>query len=114
MSVIRDQFSVGGIATARCISDAQAIRMEWLNNGVIVASDTNTRELNLTFSPVNDSIHNLVYVCRVTRNGEEGTLIMAVQNFTVTVAGEIILVVQLKSLLCLSHSQFLLLSSIPL
>ena len=41
------------------------------------------QELDLIFSPVNDSIHNQVYICRVTRM--EGSL--AEQNFTVTVKG---------------------------
>ena len=84
MSIIRDQFNVGDSATARCSSDAAAVRIEWLNNGVVVGSDTSTQQLSLVFSPINDSIHNQVYVCRVTRGGGA----QAEQNFTVIVDGK--------------------------
>ena len=36
------------------------------------AAFTDIQELDLDFSPVNDSIHNQVYVYRVTRDGENG------------------------------------------
>ena len=84
VSIIRDQFNVGDSATARCSSDTAAARIEWLNNGVVVESDTSTQQLSLVFSPVNDSIHNQVYVCRVTREGGAQTE----QNFTVIVDGK--------------------------
>ena len=85
MSIARDQFYVGQSATATCRSITPATRMEWLRNGEVVASAASTgiQELELVFSPVNDSIHNQVYVCRVTRNS--GTV---AQNFTVQVNGE--------------------------
>ena len=88
MSIIRDQFSVGDSATASCVSDNQATRMEWLSNGVVVETAMSTQQLDLEFSPVNDSIHNQVYVCRVTRE----SAIQVQQNFTVRVDG--------KNLLC--------------
>ena len=88
VTIIRDQFSVGSSAMARCSSDNLAARMEWLNNEVVVASAISTQQLNLMFSPVNDSIHNQVYVCRVTRDGENGMLVTAVQNFTANVDGK--------------------------
>ena len=83
VSTVRDQLNVGASATATCFSDASATRMEWLHNGVVVASDTSTQQLNLVFSPVNDSIHNQVYVCRVTRGGGA----QAEQDFTAIVDG---------------------------
>jgi hypothetical protein len=57
--------------------------MKWLQNGVAVLSDMSTQQLNLVFSPVSDSIHNQVYVCRVTRQGGA----QAEQNFTAIVDG---------------------------
>ena len=92
MSIVRDQFSVGGSATASCRSDNQATRMEWLSNGVVVATAMSTEQLDLEFSPVNDSIHNQVYVCRVTREGD----VQVEQNFTVRVNGKTILHISIR------------------
>jgi hypothetical protein len=88
VTIVRDQFSVGSSAMAQCSSDNLAARMEWINNQIVVTSASSTQQLNLVFSPVNDSIHNQVYVCRVTRDGENGTTVTAVQNFTVNVDGK--------------------------
>ena len=87
--MVRDQFSIGQSATASCKSDAPATMIEWLRDGMVVESDafTGIQELDLVFSPVNDSIHNQIYVCRVTRDGENGMTVTAVQNFTVNVDG---------------------------
>ena len=87
MLIIRDQFTVGQSATARCFSDVPATRTEWLTNGVVVESAASTQQLNLMFSPVNDSIHNHVYTCRVTRAVDGMT---ATQNFTVYVDGKMV------------------------
>ena len=84
MSIIRDQFNVGDNATASCISDNQATRMEWLNNGMVIETAMSTQQLDLEFSPVNDSIHNQVYICRVTRGDD-----VQEQNFTVRVDGKL-------------------------
>ena len=85
VSIVRDQFYVGRSATATCRSVTPATRMEWLRNGDMVASvaSASIQVLDLVFSLVNDSIHNQVYVCRVTR--DSGTVS---QNFTVQVNGE--------------------------
>ena len=66
--------------------------IEWLRDGVVVESEASTdiQELDLTFSTVNDSIHNQVYVCRVMRVTDEEN-VTAVQNFTVNVAGMVVL-----------------------
>ena len=85
VSLVTDPFTVGQSATARCMSDIPAKMIEWLTNGSIIESATSTQQLNLVFSPVNDSIHNMVYVCRVTRMG--GT--QAEKNVTVTVNGKL-------------------------
>ena len=60
-SIDRDQLNIGASATAKWFSNAPATRMEWLQNGIVL-SDMSTQQLNLVFSPVNDSIHNQVYI----------------------------------------------------
>ena len=93
MFIVQDEFSVGQSATTSCISDAPATRIEWLIDEVVVESATSNgiQELDLVFSPVNDSIHNQVYVCRVTRDGRDGMPVTAMQNFTVNVKGKMML-----------------------
>ena len=95
--IIRDQFSIGESATASCKSDAPATMIEWLKDGVVVESVafTGIQELDLVFSPINDSIHNRVYVCRVTRDGGNGMIVTAVQNFTVNVDGKMMVSVSM-------------------
>ena len=90
--IIRDLFSIGESAIASCKSDAPAIMIEWLRDGVVVesASFSGIQELDLEFSQVNDSIHNQVYACRITRDGGNGMTVTAVQNFTVNVDGKMI------------------------
>ena len=94
MSIIRDQFSVGESVTASCKSDTPASMIEWLRDGMVVesAAFTGIQELDLVFSPVNDSIHTQVYVCRVTRDGGNGISVITVQNFTVIVGGKMMIV----------------------
>ena len=88
--IIRDQFSLGQSATASCKSDAPALRIEWLRDGVVVNSSTSIRiqELELIFFPVNDSIHNQIYVCKVTKDGGNGMQVTVLQNFTVNIDGK--------------------------
>ena len=92
--IIQDQFTVGESAIASCKSDAPATRIEWLRDGMVVksAAFTGIQELDLVFSPVNDSIHTQVYVCRVARDGGNETTVSAVQNFTVKVDGKMAMV----------------------
>ena len=85
MSIIRNQFTVGGSATATCESDTLPDTIEWLTDGVVLDSATSTQQLDLVFPLVNDSIHNQDYTCRVTREGG----MTATQNFTVKVDGKI-------------------------
>ena len=88
VTTLRDQFTVGQSAIARCFSNAPATRMEWLTNGVVVESAASTQQLNLVFPLVNDSIHHQVYTCRVIRVVDGMT---ATQNFTVNVDGKMVL-----------------------
>ena len=91
--IIRDQFTVGESVTASCKSDAPASTIEWLRDGMVVESGafTGIQELDLVFSPVNDSINIQVYVCRVTRDGGNGMTVIAVQNFTLNVVGKMMM-----------------------
>ena len=82
--IVHDQFSVGEFARATCTSDTPTTRMEWIRNGVVVASAVSTQEVVLSIPQVTDNIHGQVYVCRVTRNGG----MVATQNFTVQVNGK--------------------------
>ena len=94
MFIVRDEFSVGESVTASCKSDAPALKIEWLRDGMVVesAAFTGIQELDLVLSPVNDSIHTQVYVCRVTRDGGNGISVITVQNFTVIVGGKMMIV----------------------
>ena len=88
MFIIRDQLEVGQSATATCKSDIPATRIEWLttaNGEEVIKNANSTQELNLVFSLVNDSIHDKVYTCRVTR--VRGMI--ATQNLTLNVNGKI-------------------------
>ena len=96
MFIIWDQYIIGHSAMATCKSDTLATKMEWLRDGVVVESATSTQKLDLMFSPVNDSIHNQIYICRVTR--EEGIPKIAVQNFTVKVDGKTMLLKRINNL----------------
>ena len=58
---------VGQSATATCFSDTEASMIEWLYSEMTLESNTSAKQLTLTFSQVNDSIHGEVYTCRVTR-----------------------------------------------
>ena len=98
MFIVRDTdfiISVGESATASCKSDSPASMIEWLRDGMVVESAAfiDIQELDLVFSPVNDSIHTQVYVCRVTRNGGNGITVTTIQNFTVIVGGKIIMMI---------------------
>ena len=74
---------------------------------------TGIRELDLAFSPVNDSIHTQVYMCRVTRDGGDGMTVTAVQNFTVNVVGNYkIMMVSILIIMLLCTSQFSLLLNV--
>ena len=69
MDVSQGQLTVGENAVITCSSVIQA-SLEWLDNeGRVVASVSSQKQLELMFNPVNDSLHNTQYTCRVTREG---------------------------------------------
>ena len=61
--------SVGDNGTLLCKSIIPVDAIEWLNSdGEVIVSDINTSELSLAFAPVNTSIHNQMYTCRVNKS----------------------------------------------
>lgn len=59
--------TVGSNAGIWCRSDTQTERIEWLmSDGRIIIGEAE-QELQLSFNPVNDSIHGNVYICNVMR-----------------------------------------------
>ena len=54
---------VGQNATITCTSDLNVQTVEWMFNDDVVASSS-SQEVDLTFSPVVDYLHNREYICR--------------------------------------------------
>ena len=76
---------MGSNASITCRSDIDAQRMEWLTQeGTIIVSESNVTQLNLTFTPVSDSVHGQVYICRVVRSSSD----TPEQNFTLNIEGQ--------------------------
>ena len=86
------EFSVGSTTSVSCRSDSQPLRIEWLNDdNEVVASvnDNSSRSLNLTFNPVNDTIHGKIYICKVEIRNETSMNNEQVSvNFTVEATGK--------------------------
>ena len=61
-----DDVFVGESASLTCSSDLDVTTIEWFLDGQVVLSNTGQQELELTFNPVPDTIHNSEYSCRVT------------------------------------------------
>ena len=78
-------FKIGSSANISCRSDTPTEKMEWLRDGDVVVAAQSTQRLDLIFDVVNDSIHNQVYMCRVTRKAIDITE----QNLTISVEGEL-------------------------
>ena len=73
---------MGSNISITCRSDTDTERMEWLTQeGTVIILERNVTQLNLIFTPVNDSIHGQVYICRAIRSGSD----MPEQNFTMNV-----------------------------
>jgi len=56
--------TLGDEVTITCSYDLSLTSIEWLYNGITVMSTTDS-QLNLTFSPVNETVNNRQYTCRV-------------------------------------------------
>ena len=98
MTLHSDPFIVGMSATLMCTSDVSADQIEWLDSERrVVARVTSMDRLDLTFNPVNDSIHNSVYTCRVTKGEARNE-----ESVTIDVTG-IKLITILQALECKSY-----------
>ena len=84
----RNQFAVGDVATITCSFDLDLTSIEWLYSGAIVARTT-APQLSLTFNPVNDTINNRQYTCRVATSygTQEETIAIGVQGSMTEVNG---------------------------
>ena len=79
---------MGSDATITCQSDIATERIEWLTQErTVIVYESNATQLNLTFTPVNDSIHGQVYICRVMIAVTRNNTGVAEQNFTMNVEG---------------------------
>lgn len=88
IEIISGNLSVGDNGSLSCKSIIDAEVMEWLNsNGGVIASLTDARRLNLTFVPVNTSINNQMYTCRVNKSA------LVNETIAVSVTGKIMNVI---------------------
>ncbi len=84
-------FIVGDMATLTCVSETDAIMIEWFDgNNAQVNMTTAGRTLDYILNPVSDDLHETTFTCRVTR--VFGT---AEQNITLDVTGELQSIVNL-------------------
>ena len=82
-------FVVGQDATISCVTDIPTNDIVWKQGNSVVTHHqfrTMISQLNLTFSPVNDSIHGTTYTCEANLTGS-GDQPPATANVTVTVEG---------------------------
>ena len=88
IEIVSENLSVGENGSLSCKSIIDVEVMEWLNsNGEVIASLTDARRLNLTFAPVNTSINNQMYTCRVNHRASVN------KTITVSVAGKITIII---------------------
>ena len=80
------ELSLGETATITCSSDLDIILIEWWNDGQMMNSSTGP-QTSLVFNPVNDTLHNIQYTCKVTTayGTLEQTIAISVKGNTVCV-----------------------------
>ena len=82
---IAETYTVGNNANITCRSDVATERIEWLRDErTVIVFGNNVTQLDLSFTPVNGSVHDQVYICRVIRSRTDVTE----QNFTMKVDGK--------------------------
>lgn len=88
---------MGSPASLRCVSVAPATMIQWFDsNGAVVAMTTGEDILDLSFSPIDDTLHDSMFTCRVTRLvGEGGT--GELNTRPLRVIGECILLTMMSS-----------------
>ncbi len=76
-----NRLTVGESVMITCSFDLNLTSMEWLYDNTVIMRTT-APQLDLTFSLVNDSIHNRQYTCRVVTSygTQEETITLRVQG----------------------------------
>ena len=78
--------SVGDNGSLLCKSIVTVDAIEWLSSsGEVIVRQANTNELSLIFAPVNISINNQIYACRVNKSASVNKAVV------VSVTGKILL-----------------------
>ena len=86
IQIVSGNMSVGDNGSLLCKSIIPVDVIEWLNSsGEVIASETDTSELSLTFAPVNTSINNQMFTCRASKGGSVN------KTTVVSVTGKIII-----------------------
>lgn len=89
--------------SVECVSNVEkTIKIEWLNmDRVVLIESTAAQQLHLEFNPINDSIDQHVYICRVTENGTDEIFIDLEQKFTMNVTSKGTLIAHCNRNYCL-------------
>ena len=60
--------TVGEMNTITCSTSLDISDIVWIDNmdKIVASNSEGLQQLDLVFSPVNDSIHNRMYTCRIT------------------------------------------------
>ena len=60
--------TVGVTNTITCITSLDISDMVWIDgmDSIVASNSDGVQQLDLLFNPVNDSIHNRMYTCRIT------------------------------------------------
>ena len=96
IQIIHGNMTVGDNSSLICQSITPVDIIEWLNsNGEVVASKLNATELDLTFAPVNISINNKMYTCRVNKNLVNKTAIVSVTGTSLLIIITLLFIIDL-------------------
>lgn len=78
---------VGQNATISCVSDSDASDIIWKQGNNVISHLQSVNRLDLSFIPVNDSIHENTYTCEANLAGSQRNQSNATANVFVTVEG---------------------------
>ena len=93
--------SVGDNGSLLCKSIIPVNSIEWLNsNGEVIITQADASELSLTFAPVNISINNQLYTCRVNKS------VSVNKTIVVSVTGKIMIILNhILNFSCILNSE---------
>ena len=101
---------VGQNATISCISDLSVQSMQWVFNDDVVET-SNSQQVDLTFSPVFDYLHNREYSCRaITTYGMlERRIIITIESKYVLISHDVKrLMLRIHNIISPLHKSFLI------